>query len=1447
MKVWRKISAFLAMLVLCAGMITMPVSAASDTQDGLKVTLTTDKDTYSQSDEIKVNISVENTNSFDVNNVSLESIIPDGLELKKDYSSSATIGTLTAGDSYKCELVLQQKEESVPVEDDENVDSEDSGEGTSIIEDQSSQISTSIDKNSINQNEKANESDSVQTGDFTSIIPVSIVLVVSVIIIIFLLHKKRNRIFMFFWGIVGSALLFNNGVIDSNAAETVNQRNISVNEIIQVGDNKYELQVNVNYESINDQDDEDSEIIQLTIDQGDFTTVDNTVTLSGTYTGDVTEITYENIPGDQSYGEISRGKVAFSNNKWSFELNVLEIGENNISIIAVDSKGNNTAVSVRIIKEGLYRYSQDDIVTDGETGVSYIRNTIIIFFEDNISPVRENEIVNSISGEIIGKDSFIDEVFVRVPQTDFAGLNGIVEQLENTDGVLTASLDLASSVDVCGEYDTIYPSDGSTNYEDKATWYNEIKASSLSKYQTNSINVGVVDGGFDYWHRDLTLKNISALNSLSEKDHGTHVAGIIGAKHNNFGINGILKKCNIYCYDAVPEGYQTEYKVAHSYLIYGLIRCVENDAKVINYSLTINNETQDDLTQEEKNEQAAYFSKYIYVLRNKDKDFLIVQAAGNGHVGFWNITGRDATNTGAFACITEDNCYSGDAVSEEEILDSIIIVGNAEMVDGKYQLALTSNGGARVDITAPGMNIFSTVENGFGYLSGTSMASPMVTAAAAGIWSMDESVSAAQVKDILLKTADPVVSSNPDAPNAADNGQSTYTFLNIADAVNYVLDAMSGTVSGKVVQEDQSPLNYVSVEVYAENGDRVESGYTDKNGMFTFDLTEGMYEIHFAKSGFENKKMSINIKRGAITALLDPIVMNAKSVGIQGTVVDETGSAISDVSVEIKDSNSDEDITTTTTDENGEFFVALENGEYKITFTKEGYESVTKDNIIVFDGTFKMREIIMRLSGSNNNFISDISSPDETATPIYTVEELLNATEGNYVLAKDLDLSTYNNGVWTPIDTTGNLTLDGQGHIIKNMNITKDIECSGAGLYGASYNYSCTFKNIGFENVSIHSIYNSGVLVGNIGNIYSSAYTDEEEDNAIAVVIDNCYVTGEIDGGRSSGGFIGYIENDTPATTRVTYNTNIVVSNTYSRATIKSEENAGGIIGRLYSTSKNNRYDYGTLTLNISNCLNSGSVTATNNEYIGGGYSSFVGGLVGSYGIYNTNSSVNIQKSSSSNEITGQCSGGKIGKVSIGKEVFIKDCEVAGVVQGYNTAGGIIGDAGGGADATTTNMESCSVSGTVKAPYTLGGLIGVGSIHTNIKQCLMKGTVQNECVTTSRVGGILGETGGFFTTTIYDTDMSGKIIITGERSGTLYLGGILGTFGSNQEVLEIGNCNFTGEVSAPSSEKNIMGGLIGYVSKTCTITETCTFINFKQAVGNSDYDIVNADLIVKLD
>ena len=1438
MKVWQKISVFLAMLVLCFGMINMPVSAATNTQDGLKVTLTTDKDMYSQSDEIKVNISVENTNSFDVNNVSLESIIPDGLELKKDYSSSATIGNLATGDSYKCELVLQKSEESVPVEDGENADSEDLGEGTSTTENQSSQTSTSIDKNSINQNEKANESDSVQTGDFTSIIPVSIVFVVSAAIIIFLLYKKRNRIFLFFLGIVGSALLFNNGVIDSKAAETVNQRNISVNEIIQVGDNKYELQVNVNYEWVNNQDVEDSEIIQLTIDQSDFTTEEKEVTLSGSYTGNVAEITYENVPGDEYYGEISNGNVSFSDNKWYLDLSNLSTGENNIIITASDNSGKSVTASVKVTLEGLYEYSQDDIVTDVETGISYVKNVILIFFEKGVDDSIRKEIIDSVSGKIIGEDSFIEEVFIRVPETEYEDLTNIAKQLETIDGVLAASIDIASQMSTTSE--GVYPSDGVSSYRDKALWYDEINASVLSEYQNNTIDVGIIDVGFDYWHEDLRLINVSDVASIQEKDHGTHVAGIIGAKNNAFGINGILKNCNLYCYDAKPESYQSKFMYTGSATVYGMIRCVEKGAKIINYSMTTNDPKNEDFTPEQKKESGEYYSKYIYALRNSGKDFLIIQAAGNGHIEGKLQLGRDASNTGAFACITEENCYRGDSVSIEEILDSIIIVASAEKTESGYQLMIESNGGEQVDITAPGQNIFSTIENGYGYMSGTSQATPMVTGAAAGIWSMAPSLSAKEIKNIILNSADLIVASNPDAPNAADNGQTSYSLLNIERAVNYTLDARVGTISGKVVQENQSPLEYVSVEIYAENGDKVESGYTDKSGMFTFDLTEGTYEIHFAKSGFDNKEMSINISHGAITALLDPIVMNAKSVGIQGTVVDETGNAISDVNVEIKDSNSDEDITITTTDGNGEFFVTLENGEYKITFTKEGYESVTRDNIIVFDGTNEIGNIVMNLSRLNDNFVTEISPPDESATLIYTVEDLLNATEGNYVLANDLDLGTYNNGVWIPINVTGNLTLDGQGHVIKNMNVVEESESYRSGLYGTCSNYSCTFKNIGLDNVNINnplSAY-SGGLIGYVNNGVETG--DNAETNKQSIIVNNCYIDGVILQSIHAGGLLGYIYN---SAWNDSYQIDVQILNSYSKANIISENSSGGIIGYVYGTSNNNIADAGELKLEIDNCHNYGTITATeydNTSLVG--YESVAGGIIGFFGTDNVMAYVDVKNSSSSNNIESMCSGGIIGYIEFGRNVTINNCKTDGSIEGYSIAGGIIADAGLSSDATTTTVESCLVSGTVKASSYIGGIIGNGSRYTNINGCKMDGIIEKASMY-GTVGGILGSDG--YSTTIYDSDMLGKFNIMGENtSGTLYLGGIVGSLSGTSEI---GNCNFKGEINVTASEKNVVGGIIGITNSDTTIAEKCTYILIEDGVGKANSDIINNEWIIKLD
>ncbi|RYG31972.1 hypothetical protein EON81_21720, partial [bacterium] len=85
--------------------------------------------------------------------------------------------------------------------------------------------------------------------------------------------------------------------------------------------------------------------------------------------------------------------------------------------------------------------------------------------------------------------------------------------------------------------------------------------------------------------------------------------------------------------------------------------------------------------------------------------------------------------------------------------NNVICVGSTDASDRKSDF---SNFGQRVDVAAPGTNVYATVPGGYDYLSGTSMATPNVAGLLGLMRTYAPKATPAQLRLALLKGTDPV-------------------------------------------------------------------------------------------------------------------------------------------------------------------------------------------------------------------------------------------------------------------------------------------------------------------------------------------------------------------------------------------------------------------------------------------------------------------------------------------------------------------------------------------------------------------------------------------------------------------------------------------------------------------------------------------------------------------
>jgi subtilisin family serine protease len=260
--------------------------------------------------------------------------------------------------------------------------------------------------------------------------------------------------------------------------------------------------------------------------------------------------------------------------------------------------------------------------------------------------------------------------------------------------------------------------------------------------------VALIDSGYDITHVDLSedslWDNPDELNGEAGVDddangfvddlhgwdwveqdavtndafgHGTHVGGTLAASTDNgIGIASVgrnLKVMPLRILDNRGSGFVSD-------LIDALDYAQRKQAKIVNLSLVLRFDSQ---------------ALHDAIRSMYDQGILVVAATGNfGHEVFWP------------AAYTETLAVAA--------------------VDSLDQRADFSNAGPETDIAAPGVAILSTVPgNSYADNSGTSMATPHVSAVAGLIWSLRPDLTHNQVADLIRTTAEDVNSSDFPGPD----------------------------------------------------------------------------------------------------------------------------------------------------------------------------------------------------------------------------------------------------------------------------------------------------------------------------------------------------------------------------------------------------------------------------------------------------------------------------------------------------------------------------------------------------------------------------------------------------------------------------------------------------------------------------------------------------------
>lgn len=232
------------------------------------------------------------------------------------------------------------------------------------------------------------------------------------------------------------------------------------------------------------------------------------------------------------------------------------------------------------------------------------------------------------------------------------------------------------------------------------------------QYTGEGIKVAIIDSGIDYTHPDLNDNCKGGYNILDDNEtapmdiigHGTYSAGIIAAEDNDEGIIGVAPEAELYAVKVVYDnGTIKEDNVAA-----GIEWAIDNSMDVISISLGYHG-----------------YNDAITAACNAAYTSGIVVVAASGNTGFSHVM-------------------------FPAFLDSVIAVGATDSDNDLWGLSCY---GDDLELVAPGVDIYTTSLNGgYVYKDGTSLACPHVSGTIALMLSKDSSLTPTQVREALQDT-----------------------------------------------------------------------------------------------------------------------------------------------------------------------------------------------------------------------------------------------------------------------------------------------------------------------------------------------------------------------------------------------------------------------------------------------------------------------------------------------------------------------------------------------------------------------------------------------------------------------------------------------------------------------------------------------------------------------